>query len=361
MSSTIPIVSAAFRYDVVVRPGLLAEAGAAIAAVTQSRRLAIVTDSNVGPLYAPALRASLTAAGFQSILATLPPGESHKTLADLAGVYNCFLEARIERSTPILALGGGIVGDMAGFVAATMMRGVPFIQMPTTLLAMVDASVGGKTGVNHPVGKNLIGAFHQPIAVFIDPAVLQTLPSRELHGGLAECIKHDCIRDAGGFAALERDISRALSCDIDYLSQLVAHNVVIKARVVEQDPLEKGPRAHLNFGHTFAHAIETVSGHSYTHGQAVALGMVAAAHLSQSLGLLDEATVGRIRAVIARAALPTGGLKLDSPSLMGAMASDKKVADGRLRLVLLDGLGKAVIRDDVTLELVRAAIESLRK
>src|SRR5205814_4985984 len=171
---------------------------------------------------------SLRSAGIEPIIATLPSGEDHKTLSDLSGVYDTLLSARIERSTPILALGGGVVGDMTGFVAATVLRGVPFVQIPTTLLAMVDASVGGKTGVNHAVGKNLIGAFHQPIAVLIDPQVLTTLPPRELRGGLAECIKHDLIRDAEGFARLEREIDSALALEIDYLARLIAHNVAIK-------------------------------------------------------------------------------------------------------------------------------------
>src|SRR3712207_6452040 len=187
-----------------------------------------------------------------------------------------------------------MIGDMAGFIAATVLRGIPFVQIPTTLLAMVDASVGGKTGVNHAVGKNLIGAFHQPIAVFADVETLRTLPPRELRGGLAECIKHDVIRDADGFAKLEQNIHRALSLDMQYLSELVAHNVAIKARVVEADPFEKGERAHLNFGHTFGHAIETVSHYEYSHGESVALGMAAAAHLAVELKMLDETSKRRI-------------------------------------------------------------------
>src|SRR5207249_2773006 len=180
----------------------------------------------------------------------------------------------------IIAFGGGVVGDLAGFVAATILRGVPFIQMPTTLLAMVDASVGGKTGIDHAIGKNLIGAFHQPRAVLIDPNVLRTLPPRELRSGLAECVKHDIIRDGDHFATLEASMAKALALDIDYLTNLVAHNVAIKARVVAADPFEKGERAHLNFGHTFGHAIETVSNFSYAHGESGALGMIAASRLA---------------------------------------------------------------------------------
>src|SRR6185312_2497320 len=233
-------------------------------------------------------------AGIEPVAASIPSGEDHKTLADLAPVYDTLLSARIERSTPILALGGGVIGDMTGFVAATILRGVPFVQIPTTLLAMVDASVGGKTGINHAVGKNLIGAFHQPIAVLIDPAVLKTLPPRELRGGLAECIKHDIIRDAEGFTKPEEQIGRALALDLKYLTELVAHNVAIKARVVEADPFEHGERAHLNFGHTFGHAIETISHYSYSHGECVALGMVAAARAALDLGMLDEQSRRRI-------------------------------------------------------------------
>jgi 3-dehydroquinate synthase len=275
-------------------------------------------------------------------------------------MYDTLLSARVERSTPILALGGGVIGDMTGFVAATILRGVPFVQIPTTLLAMVDASVGGKTGINHAVGKNLIGSFHQPIAVLIDPSVLKTLPARDLHGGLAECIKHEIIRDAAGFDRLERDIDRALQLDLSYLTQLIAHNVAIKARVVEADPFERGERAHLNFGHTFGHAIETVSHYDYSHGECVALGMAAAARMAVDLGILDESSRRRIVAVIERAQLPVRGLKLATKLVVDAMVFDKKVRGGKVRFVLPDRIGHAVIRDDVPPELVTRAVESLR-
>jgi 3-dehydroquinate synthase len=249
---------------------------------------------------------------------------------------------------------------MAGFVAATLLRGVPFVQVPTSLLAMVDASVGGKTGVNTSVGKNLIGAFHQPIAVLVDVATLKTLPPRELVGGLAECIKHDIIRDADGFARLEHNVHRAPSLDLDYLAELVAHNVAIKARVVEADPFERGERAHLNFGHTFGHAIETVSNYSYSHGQCVALGMAAASHAAVALGMLDEPSRRRILAVIEKAGLPVRGLALDPADVVDAMIFDKKVRAGKVRFVLPDRIGHVVIRDDVPPQVVRAAVESLR-
>src|SRR5215469_9612202 len=209
----VPVNLEGSQYQITVQPGLLPEIGSIVAGLCKSKRAGIVTDSEVGPRYLTTVAESLRGAGIEPVVATIPAGEDHKTLADLAPIYDALLSARIERSTPILALGGGVIGDMTGFVAATVLRGVPFIQVPTTLLAMVDASVGGKTGINHAVGKNLIGAFHQPIAVLIDPAVLRTLPPRELRGGLAECIKHDIIRDADGFAQLEREIHRALKLD----------------------------------------------------------------------------------------------------------------------------------------------------
>jgi 3-dehydroquinate synthase len=359
-SYSVPVNLKDHAYAITVAPGLLREAGHLARAVSPAKKAVIITDNEVGPRYAGTLRESLGRTGFETIDAVIPAGEAHKTITDLMPVYDRLLSARVDRGTLVFALGGGVIGDMAGFVAATLLRGVPFVQVPTSLLAMVDASVGGKTGVNHAVGKNLIGAFHQPSAVLIDPEVLGTLPPRELRGGLAECIKHDLIRDAEGFARLEREIDRALALDIDYLAGLIAHNVAIKARVVEADPFERGERAHLNFGHTFGHAIETVSRYSYSHGESVALGMTAAAHLCVSLGLLDDPARRRIVACIARAGLPTGGMALDIAAVVDAMGFDKKVKAGRLRFVLLDRIGHAVVRDDVPPDLVRRAVESLR-
>jgi len=347
-------------YEITVRAGLLDEVGAALTDLSKATRAGIVTDSHVGPLYVQTVANSLKESGIDPVIATIPAGEDHKTLKDLEPVFDVLLAARVERSTPVLALGGGVIGDMTGFVAASILRGVPFVQIPTTLLSMVDASVGGKTGINHAVGKNLIGAFHQPIAVLIDPAVLTTLPPREIRGGLAECIKHDIIRDADGFARLERDIRRALDIEVEYLSDLVVHNVAIKARVVEADPFERGERAHLNFGHTFGHAIETVSRYSYSHGECVALGMVAAARMAKDLGMLDQQSVERIVAVIKAAELPVSGLKLGTKEVVDAMMFDKKVKAGKVRFILPDRIGHVVIRDDVPVEAVARAVESLR-
>ena len=348
-------------YDIIVRPGLLADVGKMLASQSKSSKVAVLTDSHVGLLHRKALETSLNDAGLEAIFATIPAGETYKTIRYLLPVYDQFLGAKLERGTPVLALGGGVIGDMAGFVAATVLRGVPFVQVPTTLLAMVDASVGGKTGINHAVGKNLIGAFHQPIAVFADPEVLKTLPPRELRGGLAECIKHDCIRDAEGFASLEKNVSRALALDLDYLTDLVSHNVAIKARVVEADQFENGERAHLNFGHTFGHAIETISRYQYSHGESVALGITAAVYVSHKLGLIDESSRKRIVSVIESAGLPAAGMELDTDAVVEAMIFDKKVKGGMVRFILLDRIGHAIIKDDVPPELVREAIEHLHK
>jgi 3-dehydroquinate synthase len=352
---------AAAPYNVHVKAGLLEEIGRRLVAISPSQRAVIMTDSQVAKHWANALRSSCAAAEIQIIAEHIvPAGEESKTFESVEKAYDLFLRSKIERTTPILALGGGVIGDMSGFVAATILRGVPFVQIPTTLLAMVDASVGGKTGVNHPVGKNLIGAFHQPIAVFADPHVLRTLPRSQFVDGLAECIKHDLIRDADGFAALEAGIGEILDLNIPALTRLIAHNVRIKARVVEADPFEKAERAHLNFGHTFGHAIEKVSNLSVSHGSAVSLGMTAAVHVSTKLGLIDQPTRKRIIALIDRAGLPTHGLLLPTDALMDAMQFDKKVKAGKIRFVLLERLGQATIRDDVPADVVRAAIDSLR-
>src|SRR5882672_2361537 len=343
---TIPVQLKDHKYDIVVQPGLYADAGQHLRKLTSAKKCVLISEHNIPPQ--PALQESLAKAGFTVGLGSIAGGEENKTIETVSRCYELLLRGgNIERSTPILALGGGVIGDVVGFVAATILRGVPLVQIPTTLLAMVDASVGGKTGVNHPDGKNLIGAFHQPIAVLIDPTVLKTLPPRELRSGLAECIKHDIIRDANGFADLEMKITRALNLDLDYLTDLIAHNVAIKAKVVESDPFEKGDRAHLNFGHTFGHAIENVSQYAYAHGECVALGMVAAARLAASLNMLDQTSVDRIVALVKQTGLPTSGLNLPLDQLMHAMLFDKKVKSGKVRFILPDRIGHVVIRDDI--------------
>lgn len=349
------------RYDVLIEPGLLDRAGEVVRSASPAGKACLVTDANVAAAgHAARVRRSLESAGYQVLEHALPAGEAHKTVAAVAALYDAFLPAGIDRRTPVVAVGGGVVGDVAGFAAATMLRGLPVVQVPTTLLSMVDASVGGKTGVDHPAGKNLVGAFHQPAAVLADPATLLTLPPRELRGGLAECIKHDIIRDAAHFDLLGQAIDRALALDVAALAELVAHNVAIKARVVAADPLERGERAHLNFGHTFGHAVELVSDFSISHGEAVAIGMVAACRAAVAMGMLDAASAGRVAAMIERAGLPTRSpVKLDVDRLVAAMSRDKKAVGAKVRFVLPDQIGHVVVRDDVPEQTVRDALESV--
>ena len=335
----VPVDVSSSPYGVRIAAGLIDRVGAAIRPLTKSRRVGLVTDDHVGPLYADRVSRSLADAGFEVVHVMLKSGEANKTLPGLMPVYDTLLGQRIERTTPVLALGGGVVGDMTGFAAATLLRGVPFIQIPTTLLAMVDASVGGKTGVDHAAGKNLIGAFHQPLTVLIDPQVLTTLPPRELRSGLAECIKHEIIRDPLGFTEMEKDLDAVQALDPSRIAELIAHNVRIKANVVMNDPYENGERAHLNFGHTFGHAIESISRFDYSHGESVALGIVAACRTAVAMKLLAEAAADRIIRLIGRAGLPTGGMALDANAVYDAMYADKKVKAGRLRVVLPDRIG----------------------
>ena len=359
-AQVVPVRLEGHAYDVVVRPGLLGELSRRLQPLVRAKTAVLVYDGKLPTAHRTRALESLGTTFGQIVECEIPPGEDHKSVETAAVLYDKILRSGIDRNTPVLALGGGVIGDTAGFVAATVLRGVPFVQIPTTLLAMVDASVGGKTGVNHPVGKNLIGAFHQPIAVLADPETLRTLPPRELRGGLAECIKHDVIRDAAGFERLERDVGRALALDMPFLTDLIAHNVGIKARVVEADPFERGERAHLNFGHTFGHAIETVSHYRYSHGESVALGMVAASRLATDLGMLDDKSRRRIVGLIDKAGLPTGGAGLDAGAVVDAMAFDKKAKSGRLRFVLPDRIGHVVIRDDVPEGAICSAVESIR-
>ena len=270
----------------------------------------------------------------------IPAGEQHKTLATVSTALDAFLNARIERATPIVALGGGVVGDLGGFVAASLLRGVPFVQVPTTLLSAVDASVGGKVGVDHATGKNLIGAFHQPRLVLTDIATFKTLPVREIRCGLAECIKHAVIRDADLFTFIKQRGKELLACDMAAMAQLVARNVAIKAAVVQEDPFEKCVRALLNFGHTFGHAIETVREYAgILHGEGVALGMVAAGRMATALGRFPAADLAAMIELIGAVGLPTAQPGLDVERTFAAMFSDKKVRGGKLRFVLPSRIG----------------------
>jgi 3-dehydroquinate synthase len=327
------------------------------------RRVLIVSNETVAPLYLQAARAGL--AGFETSEVILPDGEQYKDLGTLNRIFDALLERRLGRDTTLVALGGGVVGDIAGFAAACYQRGVPFIQVPTTLLAQVDSSVGGKTGVNHPAGKNMIGAFHQPRAVIADTGTLRTLPARELSAGLAEVIKYGMIADLPFFQWLERRVDALRRLDPAVMATAIARSCENKARVVAADEREAGQRALLNLGHTFGHAIEAGTGYgNWLHGEAVGVGMVMAARLSQRLGWLDEESVQRVQALIAGCGLPLRPPETmaDPERWLDLMSVDKKVKDGQLRLVLLRGLGDAALTSDVDLDQLRATIvDALRE
>ncbi len=343
-------------YPIHIGAGLLARAELIRAHLDQPRA-AIVTNTTVGPLYLQAFAAALEAAGVQTANIVLEDGERYKDWATLNRIYDALIERRCDRKTTLIALGGGVVGDLAGFAAATYMRGIPFIQVPTTLLAQVDSSIGGKTGINHPQGKNLIGAFYQPQLVLADTATLRTLPARELSAGLAEVIKHGLIRDSAFFAWLEQNMERLLACEQQALAQAVRRCCEIKAEVVAADERETGERALLNFGHTFGHAIESGLGYgAWLHGEAVAAGMVMAADLSRRLGLLGEAEVARVVSLLERAKLPVAPPDIPPKRLLELMETDKKAEGGRLRFVLLEGIGAASMRADVPGELLQHAL-----
>lgn len=309
--------------------------------------VAVVTNTTVAPLYLQRLCAALSDVGVQALPIVLPDGENFKNWQTLNLIFDALLENRCDRHTTLIALGGGVIGDMTGFAAASYMRGVPFIQVPTTLLAQVDSSVGGKTGINHPLGKNMVGAFYQPLLVLADIDSLGTLPDNELRAGIAEVIKHGAIRDAAFFVWLENNMDRLLARDVDALSHAILRSIEIKAEIVALDERESGPRALLNFGHTFGHAIEAGLGFGvWLHGEAVAAGMVMAADLSQRLGLIDAGVSERLRHLIAAAGLPVQGPRLTPERYLELMSVDKKADAGKIRFVLLDALGSAHVRDN---------------
>lgn len=344
-------------YPILIGRGLL-DRGDLIAERLRTRKVAIVTNDVVGPLYLERLKAALSRAGVTSTEIVLPDGEQFKTLETLNSVFDGLLSSHCDRSTSIVALGGGVIGDMAGFAAATYQRGVDFIQIPTTLLAQVDSSVGGKTAVNHPLGKNMIGAFHQPKLVLADTDTLSTLPDRELKAGLAEVVKYGLIRDAEFFVWLEERMNGLLARDSELLSEAIARSCDNKARIVAEDETERGVRALLNLGHTFGHAIEAGMGYgAWLHGEAVGAGMVMAARLSERLGHLNSDECARAIALIEHAGLPVTGAKLGAERYLELMAHDKKVEAGRLRLILMRAIGDAEIFSDVPVDDIVATVE----
>jgi 3-dehydroquinate synthase len=337
-------------YPIVIGAGLL-DGGFDLSSYVSGSDCLVVSDSNVAPLYGDSVRTNL--AGKRVSTIELPDGESHKTVATMHTVLDRLVDTGANRDTTVLALGGGVVGDIAGFAAACYMRGVAFIQVPTTLLAQVDSSVGGKTGVNHPQGKNLIGAFHQPGVVMIDTDTLTTLPDRELKAGLAEVIKHGAICDIEFFDWLEKNMSALLEKDPAALAHAIQRSCEIKAQVVAEDERESGRRAILNFGHTFGHAIEHSLGYGeWLHGEAVAAGMIMAAELSE----LGETDVARLRSIVAAAGLPDIPPVIAAADWLSAMGMDKKVRQERLRFVLLEALGSAYLTDAYNVQLLQKIV-----
>jgi 3-dehydroquinate synthase len=325
-------------------------------------KCAVITDKNVGKSYGDLAVRSLKKAGFDVALLTIPAGEKSKSMAVVEKCFNELAAHRLERQSFVVALGGGVVGDLAGFVAATYLRGIPFVQVPTTLLAQVDSSVGGKVGVNLKAGKNLVGAFHQPRHVLCDLKTLDTLPDREFRAGLAEVIKYGIIHDAGLFEMLERNMSRILKRDPEDLAEIVARSCEIKAQVVGQDETESGLRAILNFGHTIGHALEAISRYGkYLHGEAIAIGQVGAAIISSSMKGLPQADVNRIRDLFKRAGLPVSVrlTAVQRKQLFNAMQLDKKVSGGEIKFVLARAIGKVEFGIKVPKNEINTALDAL--
>ncbi|MBX2850763.1 MAG: 3-dehydroquinate synthase [Phycisphaeraceae bacterium] len=380
-------------YEILIEPGAIDALGERLAQIAPHAKAAAILDENIESSHGRVALRALKRGGYDVTVGVMPASEKMKSLKTVQDLLAVLLDAKLERKSPVVAIGGGIIGDTAGYVAASYLRGVPFVQVPTTLLSMVDASVGGKVGVNVKQGKNLIGAFHQPVLVCIDTDVLKTLPDRELRCGLAECVKHGVIRDPDLFAWIEDNVQRILDLESDALVELVKRNVEIKAAVVTEDEKEQGVRAHLNFGHTFAHAIEASpqaqaeadepkrrrfappqrfetpkpkpESHAYegpyAHGEAVSLGMVAATSLAVSAGRCDGALLDRLVALLDRIGLPTSSDKLaDTDLLMGIMQTDKKVKDGHVRLVLPDRMGAVSVVNDTPADAIAAAWDAIR-
>jgi 3-dehydroquinate synthase len=355
-ASTLLVELGRVRYPIHIGAGLLAER-APLETALPGGPLLLVSDLSVAPLYAPRLRAALAGRPLAECL--LPSGERFKTQATLGLVYDALAAARVNRDGAILALGGGVVGDLAGLAAATWQRGIAYAQLPTTLLAQVDSSVGGKTAVNHPAGKNLIGAFHQPNVVIADLDTLSTLPERELRAGLAEVIKYGLICDEALLTWLERMLPALLAREPAALQEAVSRSCAIKARIVALDEREQGSRALLNLGHTFGHAIETATGFdAWLHGEAVAAGLVLAAEVSARIGWLDPAAVARVRELVRRAGLPSAAPRIGLARARELMSLDKKVRGGQLRLVLLKRLGEAVLSSDYDPRALAAVLEA---
>jgi 3-dehydroquinate synthase len=351
-------------YEIAIAPAGLTHLGERMQSLKLGQKVLLVSSPAILRHYGEQAIASLEQAGFQVTQVVVPPGERYKTLSTIQKIHDAALAQRLERSSTIVALGGGVIGDMAGFAAATWLRGIHFVQVPTSLLAMVDASIGGKTGVNHPQGKNLIGAFHQPRLVLIDPQVLSTLPAREFRAGMAEVIKYGVIWDSELFTQLEAakrlDQQRYVSGEL--LQEILSRSCQAKAHVVSKDEKEAGLRAILNYGHTIGHAVESLTGYRLVnHGEAVAIGMVAAGQIAVELGLWEQSATDRQLALIQKAGLPTQlPAGLDITAILDSLQTDKKVDAGKVRFVLPTQIGAAIVTDQASSQVIRHALERMQ-
>jgi 3-dehydroquinate synthase len=353
---TLQVALAERSYPIHIGTNLLSQAELILPHLKR-KQVAIVTNTTVAPLYLDKLKNTLQTAGVNVIPIILPDGEAYKNGETLNLIYDALLQHRCERSTTLIALGGGVIGDMTGYAAATYLRGVPFIQVPTTLLSQVDSSVGGKTGINHPLGKNMIGAFYQPQLVLADIDTLKTLPQRELSAGVAEVIKYGLIRDAKFFDWLEANIDSLMSLNATVTAEAIYRSCLNKAEVVAADEHENGERATLNLGHTFGHAIENGMGYGvWLHGEAVAAGTMLAADLSKRLGWLSDKEISRMSHLFKAAKLPLNPPKLGADKYLDLMGLDKKVVDGKIRLVLQQGIGKSVVTSDYSADLLKQTL-----
>jgi 3-dehydroquinate synthase len=359
MTTTIRVALSERSYNIEIGRGNLPGLAAFISQRCRSSRAIVISDSNVAPLHGKMAVEALAAGGLKTDLVCVPAGESSKCVAEAERLWNEMARLGADRKTVVVAVGGGVVGDLAGFIAATYARGLPLVQVPTTLLAQVDSSVGGKVGINLPAAKNMVGAFWQPAGVLIDLDVLQTLPEREFRSGLAEVVKYGVILDAGFFDYLEHNADAILRRDPTAMEHIVARSCRLKADVVEKDEHEEtGLRAVLNYGHTFCHAIEAVAGYgAYLHGEAVSIGMIAASRLAESLGRIGPDITQRQFGLLHRFGLPTSSPELDRNQLLAAMQHDKKAEGGRLRFVLPTRLGHVEVVSDIDSHLVRGALD----
>lgn len=344
-------------YKIYIGENIIPQLGEKIQGLVPGKQLLLVTNPTVRELYGDIVVHSLEQAGYTVVVSEVPDGEQFKSSDMAARLYDCAFDAGLDRQCGVVALGGGVIGDLAGFVAATYMRGVHFIQVPTTLLAQVDSSVGGKVAVNHPRGKNIIGCFYQPRLVLSDIAVLRSLPEREFRAGMAEVIKYGIIWDTDFFNFLEHNQDRINAVETSALEHIVRASCFIKARVVEQDETEQGLRAILNLGHTFGHALEALTHYrQYVHGEAVAVGMIIAARMAEKMGLLKPVEVSRIEALISAFKLPVTFTGLSIEDIVASMYHDKKVLAGKIRFVIPDAIGQAKIMSDIPLGIIKEAL-----